>query len=220
MCEEGTILCSTSSNPPGDGRGGGWSRPERCPRARGEHRHPQPAEGFFRGEAEPVPPDMPVFPALPLHLRTAGSGGREGRPPARDLVPRDDSHLLRPQQHRQKLWHEPHTRSGSTSCCSSPDSARKAHFSHIFQKGQFPSESVRGGGTLVSSSGSGQSFGSKAEQGRVPQSRSSHLPGSATRSQAPDPAGTAPSPPFSYRKRNLSPASPAHPVLGRGFSCS
>lgn len=96
------------------------------------------------------------------------------------------------------LQHEPRTRSGSTLCCSSPDSAGKAQFGQIFQKGQFPVTSVCGGATFVSSSGSRQSFRSKAGQGRVPQSWGSHSPGSATPFQPPDPAGIAPSPPLSY----------------------
>lgn len=74
--------------------------------------------------------------------------------------PRNESHLLHPQEHTQMLQQEP-----CSSCCSSPDSARKARFNQIFQNGKFCATSVCDGGTLLSSSGSGQRFRQKAEQG-------------------------------------------------------
>lgn len=77
MCEEGTILCSTSSHPPREGRGGGGGSPGRCTAARGQRgrvapRAPQPAGGFFFGRSPKEEKQSRHHGALPDPLLRLG----------------------------------------------------------------------------------------------------------------------------------------------------
>lgn len=181
MCEEGMILCSTSSTPPGMGEEAAGAAPSDVPEWKGSTGTPGPARDFFRGKKS-------QFLRTQQHFQPCCSISGQARPAVGTAGHQAEtwspgmSHLLHPQQ-RQMLQHKPCTRYGSNLCCSSPHSSREAYFSLFFSKRTVLCHHVRDGGTLLSSSSSGQSFRWKTEQDMALQSQGSPSPAFATLSQ-------------------------------------